>query len=70
MEELFPPLTSMSVDPKLIDLGIDQRVVADKHVHLRQHVEVMFALSRYAINYKRKIIPKTMLTLFFDEKIN
>jgi len=60
----------MSVDPQLIDLGIDQRIIANKYVHLGQHVEVMFALLRYAIDYKRKIIPETTLTLFLDEKVN
>jgi len=44
------------VDPKLVDLGIDQRVIADKHVDLGQHVEVTFAPSRY--DHRRGIIPE------------
>lgn len=55
-------LTSMPVDPKLVDFRIDQRIIADKHVNLGQHVEVTFALSRYAIDHRRKIVTKIMLT--------
>lgn len=49
----------MPVDPKLVDLRIDQRVVADKHVNLGQHVNGMLH-SRY--DHEREVIAKIVAT--------
>lgn len=52
----------MPVDPELVDLRIDQRVVADKHVNLGQHDEITFiSLSRYTKSRMRGYVAKIML---------